>query len=438
MKRALLLGLAIGAAVQLVSGVEPSPLARLVFQPSMQAGQRDTNGNVIAGTEVMHLVPHKGKLYASTSLWMESDLSIPKACQILALDSPKGQWHVERQFTTSNLRWGSLREVTFSAGKISLLLAAPDVKRGPYKLYCRDDDTSAWTASTLGSVTNYTTTRALGQHRDGVTRVERVFAGTDHLGVISGIYDAAAPGKLRWDQTPEFPTPPGERVMGFCDCNGIFYCATSRHIFQRTDGAAPAWKEIYFCEREISPCGIRGLSAVPNPAGAGEVLLFAALSQVRRVDPAAGFKETIEQPLPAFLTEQLGLRVTYVLSAYNEFMRYTLPDTGETVWLFGLESTYGPVAFAARKTKPRVFTRENPRSYFAAEARYCIRHAKGADIRYELAEVVDPRLPVLVATRVMAVSPFAEDRGRAFYFGGFDCNAVPSHNTAWIYRAAWR
>jgi hypothetical protein len=362
-----------------VRGADDLSLARLSFQPSLQAGSRDTNGNLIAGTEVMHLVPHKGRLYASTSLWMESDPSVPKACQILVLDSPKGQWRVERQFTTNNLRWGSLREVTFSGGKVSLLLAAPDVKRGPYKIFCRDDNTGEWTASVLGSVTSYTTTRAIGLHRD------RVFAGTSNLGVISGVYDPTAPGRIRWENSPEFRVPAGERVMGFCNCNGIFYCATSRHIFQRSDGAPPVWKKIYFCEKETSPCGIRGLSAVPNPSGTGEVLVFAALSKVRRLDPADGFKEIIELDIPAFLTQKLGVKVSFALSAYNEFMRYTMPTTGEVVWLFGFESTYPPVVFKAKQPpKLRVFVRDDPPTKFAAEARYCIRHANGADIHYEL------------------------------------------------------
>jgi hypothetical protein len=115
-----------------------------------------------------------------------------------------------------------------------------------------------------------------------------------------------------------------------------------------------------------------------------------------------------------------------------------MPETGELVWLFGFESTYPP---ATVETKPtpnlRLFVREDHHSYFAAEARYFIRHARGQTIRYEVAEVTDPLKPTLVAVRAIAISPFAEDRGRAFYFGGFDCNSVPSHNTAWVYRAEW-
>lgn len=57
------------------------------FRKSWLAGEYDRNGNFMAGTEIMFLVPHKGKLYAGNSLWMESDRNIPKACQIFVLNS---------------------------------------------------------------------------------------------------------------------------------------------------------------------------------------------------------------------------------------------------------------------------------------------------------------------------------------------------------------
>ena len=292
----------LGAA--LAQGANQPMFAHLSYQLSMRSGVRDMNGNLIAGTEVMHLVPHKGRLYASTSLWMETDPSIPKACQVLVLDSPTGSWRVEHQFTKRNLRYGSLREVTFSTdatGKriapVTMLLAAPDIIQGALKIYCRDDETGKWVPSTLGRTSTYETTRAIGSHRDSVAGIDRVFAGSDKLGVLGGVYDPASAGRIRWEAAPELQTPPDERVMGFCDCGGVFYCATSRHIFKRTDGKAPSWKEIYFCERETKPCGIRGLSAVPNPAGGGEVLIFAALSKVHRLDPD-GNKETVESASP--------------------------------------------------------------------------------------------------------------------------------------------
>jgi hypothetical protein len=127
-------------------------------------------------------------------------------------------------------------------------------------------------------------------------------------------------------------------------------------------------------------------------------------------------------------------------------MPYTVPETGEVVWLFGFQCSYPP---SIVETKPppklRLFVGETPPStlprqplYWAAEGRYFIRHATGKQISYEMAEITDPSKPTLVAVRTIAVSPFPEDRGRAFYFGGFDINYIASHNTGWIYRAELR
>jgi hypothetical protein len=434
------------AATEAALAADVSPLARLSFEPSMQAGFSDAQGNYVAGTEVMHLVPYRGRLYAGTSLWMEKDPDIAKACQVLVLDSPRGRWRVEHQFTKANLRLGSLKAVTFRTdGKgnrvppMPMLLAAPDVARGPVAIFVRDEETGRWLPSVLGSAAKYTTTRAVGFHRDSVTGVDHVLAGTDTLGILAGTYDAAAPAHIRWAGVSEMKTPEGERVMGFCDCNGAAYCATSRHIYRRRDSRSPSWQEVYFCPEETKPCGIRGLTAVPDPHGRGEVLWFAALSRVRRLDPADGFKETVELRMPAFLGRRLGVPVAFALAAYDELLPVTLPDTGEIVWLFGFESSY-PRAFVETVPPPKLqlLVHEGHRWYFAAEARYFVRHAKGPEVSYEVAQVTDPRQPTLVSVRAIAVSPFAEDRGRAFYFAGFDCNSVPSHNTAWIYRGEMR
>ena len=149
-------------------GAETSVLARLSFQASLQAGAHGSTGQLLAGTEVMHLVAHQGRLYAGNSLWMEKDSDVPKACQVLVLDAPTHAWRVDHQFTRRCLRLGSLKEVTFSAGgqsntagAVKLLLAAPDVARGPVNVFCRDDATGQWMPIVLGVVTNYTSTRAL-------------------------------------------------------------------------------------------------------------------------------------------------------------------------------------------------------------------------------------------------------------------------------------
>jgi poly(A) polymerase len=434
--------LCLAALMATAHAADNSPLTHLTFQRSLRAGDRDANGKLITGTEIDFLVPHQGRLYASNCLWMETDSSIPKACQILALNSPKGPWRVEREFTVNSvmMRCSVLKEITFATdgrgqaiAPVALLLAVPDAPRGPLKVFCRDDATGNWSPSVTGTATG-SSIRAMGLHRDKVTGIDRIFAGSNR-GVLSGVYEPAVPGRLRWDQSAEVEAPAGERVMGFCDCRGKFYCATSRHIYQRADGAAPAWKDVYFCPKEIPPCGLRGLSAVPKPGGSGEVLWFTALGKVRQLDPADGFKETIELDLAVFLTDKLGVKVGYTLSAYNDLLPCTVSGHGEKLWLFGFECSHPAwVLNAHPNIKARAQIRDKPPLRCAGNGRYCIRHAKGANLTYEVAEITDPREPQLVSTRTIARSPFPEDQGRVLYFGGYDCNGVPSHNTAWIYR----
>lgn len=440
----LVILLSLAAIVATGYAADNSPLTQLSFTRSLKAGDLDANGKLITGTEIDFLVPHQGRLYAGNCLWMETDKSVPKACQILVLDSPKAQWRIDHEFPVSSVmsRCSVLKEITFATdgrgqaiAPVALLLAVPDAPRATLKVFCRDDATGEWSPSVVGTAAvSGSSIRAMGLHRDKVTGIDRIFAGSNK-GVISGVYDPAAAGRIRWDKAAEIENPAGERGMGFCDCNGILYYANSRHVYQRTDGAAPAWKELFFCEKEISPVGIRGLTAVPNPGGQGEVLWFVALRKVRRLDPAAGNKETIEQDIPSFLTEKLGLTVTGVLSAYNDLLPFVMPGTGEKLWLFGFECSHPPAVLNSHpRIKARIQVANPPKTRFTANGRYCIRHAQGADITYEVAEILDPREPQLVATRTIAVSPFPEDQGKALYFGGYDCNSVPSHNTAWIYR----
>ena len=147
-----------------------------------------------------------------------------------------------------------------------------------------------------------------------------------------------------------------------------------------------------------------------------------------------------------FLAGILGMRVPFVLAAYNDFVPYLVPGSKETVWLVGFECTFPRTAIESSPLpKPRVFFVEEKHMYFAAEAHYFIRHAGApggyplvgagrGNIHYEVAEVADSKKPTLVSVRTIAVSPFAGDRGQALYFAGFDCNYQPSHNTGWVYR----
>lgn len=422
------------------SAIVQTPWKQLSYQLSWHAGDKDVAGNSMYGTEIMRILPHKGKLYASTSMWMESDPSVPMACQLLVLDSPDGKWKILHQFTTKNLRLVSLQNVTFATdgvGKeiqpVEMLLTAPDtVGRGDAQVFSLDDNSGKLVPMSLGvNTATYAQTRAIGSHHDAATGIDMVFACNDILGMISGGYDPSVSGRIKWQSTPELAIPRGERGMAFTNCGGVLYCATTNHIYKRTDGATPSWESVYYDPREINAVGIRGLTAVPNPSGKGEVILFRSSNAVRHIDPADNYKETIALNLNSYFSDFLKTPIPFVLGAYNDFLPYTVPGTGETVYLFGVFIKYS--SYEVRNHPEwRVF--RTPTEIYAAEGRYLIRHTSEKSVSFEMAEVTDPALPILASVRTIAVSPFPADNGRALYFGGFDCASQPSHNTAWIYR----
>ena len=420
----------------------PVSLTQLSFRPSWHAGETDINGKPTYATEIMRVLPHNGKLFASTSMWMENDSSIAKACQLLVLDGANEKWKVFHQFTTRNLRLVSLQTVPFTTDAqgrkivpVEMLLTAPDtVGVGGVQVFSLNDKTNELEPMSLGlSASSYASTRAIGWHHDSKTGVDLVFAGNDVLGLFSGGYDPSIPGRIKWQSSPELVIPAGERAMGFAVCNNDLYCATSNHIYKRSDGASPSWLQVYYDSKETNAVGIRGLTAVQNPSGKGEVLLFRSSNIIRHIDPANNNRETVELDVDHYLSNLWNTTITFNICAYNDFLPYTIPGTGEMVHLFGFEAEYSASA-VVNNPQLRVF--KTPGGNFVAEGRYLIRHVTDQGLSFEVGEVKDGSLPTLESVRTIAVSPFPGDNGQVFYFGGFDCNSQPSHNTGWIYRGA--
>ena len=75
-------------------------------EQSYKAGDRDGNSRYAGGTEIMHLVPHKGKLYAANGYWTDSrwlvDYKERQSAQVLRLDFSDGQWEVDLEMGESN------------------------------------------------------------------------------------------------------------------------------------------------------------------------------------------------------------------------------------------------------------------------------------------------------------------------------------------------
>jgi len=428
------------------------------FEVSFAPGARDQAGHLLGGTEVRTLVAHAGKLFAGNGYWEDQSES-SQGAEILVLDRPGGRWRVDHVFDelmptgrARHLAIAAMGEAKFTtdglgkplANPVSILLASTWDLSGEVNIFARDDATGDWPGATLAyderirGVRHLSQVRSFGSHRDRVTGIDYAFAGDDPHGIFNGVYDPSVPGRIRWSQTPEldisaisladFPGIEGHlRVTSFAECNDRLYATVGQQIYERVDGAAPQWRLLY-SNRDPgrSESGLRGLTCAPSPTGQGQVLLAAVegtAGRIIRVDPHDG-SEATDLDLHDFLGKAWGMDVGYTIAAYND-MTEVRDNHGEDVLLIGLEAFIPPETQVP--TGHRLF---NPgRGRLEGDAWYLIRSPNG---NYDLRRIPPRPGQAMVSTRSIVASPF---HGDAIYFGGFDANKAPAHNTAWIVRA---
>ena len=376
------------------------------------------------------------------------------------MDRPAGRWRVDHAFEEGmpngrarHLAIAAMDEVNFAtdgkgkplAKPVSILLASTWDLTGEVDVFARDDATGAWTAEPLAyderipGNRHLSQMRSFGSHRDRVTGIDYAFAGNDPHGIISGVYDPTAPGRIRWSQTPEldistislaeFPGLEGRlRVTSFAECNDRLYATVGQQIYERIDGAAPHWRLIYTNRNPgHSESGLRGLTAIPSPDGRGQVLLAAVegtAARIVKVDPSDG-SEATDLDLREFLSKAWGMEVGYTIAAYNNMTAVRGPMERRSFdWTGGLH----PAGYAGAAGH-KLFQIGHGR--LEGGAWYLIRHSNGG---YDLRQ--RPRSPrpthgVDAVDRGFAI-PGDSD---AIYFAGFDANKSPVHNTAWIVRS---
>jgi hypothetical protein len=424
-----------------------------MFVPSYVAGARDEAGRFAGGTEMRLLVGHAGKLYAGNGYWEDRPGREGwQGPQILVLDAPGQRWRVDHVFDERRLSGrrrdlavGALASVRFTtdgAGHalpqpISLLLASTWDLTGASRVFSRDDASGTWRATLLThdpmAADFLPQIRSFATHRDQVTGIDLVFAGQMPHGIFAGHYDTTVPGQISWAANPEldassvsmeFSGLTGRlRVSSFAETNGRLYAAVGQQIFERVDGATPRWHPVYTNLRPgHSETGLRGLTAIEGGALLAAVEGNAA--RVVRIDPRSG-SDTTELELVSFLARQWGMRVNYIISAYNDMTTAALPGRGNAM-LLGLE------AFVPRTASVPAGHSLVDVGYGQLEsgAWYLVRWP---DHRYNLHQIDAPFPHPLVSTRSICRSPFPGDSD-AINFAGYDANKAPAHNTAWIVR----
>ena len=432
---------------------------------SYKAGYNDKNGQYVGGSQLMHLVPYDGKLYAGVSYWMDKGCmwygggrSKGRWGQVLRLDSPTAEWQLEFQLPEKCLRPELLDVVTFKTdgkGKrlrrpVSFLVTGNYFQMGHrtvgVRCFARDDKTGEWESSLIhssrGNFGEDYSIRAIHVHRDRVTGVDMVFATIGVKGIFSGVYDPSAPGRIRWNKEPE----KGNltiRPLAIVDADKSLCFSSGHYVFKRIDGPNPKYITIedltdLHAGPVNSPCGgIRGLTAVDSPSGKGQSLIFVWTpvpgripGDIYRLDPVSKTKYTRQKEvaLADVLSAYLKTDVYFVLGGYNCFLPVTYGH--ETEHIVGFESVVkkkeGMSTFKSNQTNSR-------NGYYRGGA-FAIRNRRG---EYRIEEIegkggIKQSDPPLAATVSYALSPFRKEP--AIYFGGLDPNHVDATNHAWIYK----
>jgi len=448
--------------------------AQVIWERSYEAGSTDTNGAYMGGSQMMHLVPYRGSLYAGLSYWMDrrNDFLYGAGTnvhagwgQVLRLDSPDGQWEVDLEMGAYWLRPETLKAITFNTDSDGIALPQPrtflftcnytGAGGGNITVhgFARNDSDGNWTESTIYTGPSFGpesySVRDIHIHRDTVTGVDRAFLTIGTVGILSGVYDASEPGWIKWDPAVEFG-PLNTRPLAIVEANGSLVFSSGPYVYQRNDGINPTYTAVHsltnlFSGPISSPIGgIRGLTTIDNPSGPGDSLLFVwtpdSMNQdgsfvrgdIYRLDPdgGGGYTSHYETTIGDHLSDYLGgSDVYFVLGGYNNFLEVNL--TGAVEHIVGFESVIQKLNHPSYQMN----VTPGPAGYYRGGA-YAIRNAQG---EYRIEEVngyITTNHPPLVATVAYANSPFTNEN--AIYFSGLDPNSVFSTDHAWIYKRVIR
>jgi hypothetical protein len=429
------------------------------WEQSFIAGNLDINGLFMGGSEVLHLVPHKNKLFASIGYWEDenniwyggNDLNLGWA-QIICLENEDDSWKIDFDLGLNYLRPEILKQVIFTKDYNGNTLDAPDTLLivGAYSpnyisgivtanIFIRNDVNSSWDQVLVyeggfPAGENYSM-RDIEIYTDQVTGIENLIISVGTQGIFSGKYNPNVDGKIEIGLNPEIG-PLSIRSLGIAIANNALYFSSGNKIFKRNDGFNPSYDVVHdFIDlgSNINSAvgGIRGLSTISNPSGVNEsmLLMWCPNGQSRgtifRLDPneSQEFDRVYETKISLLVEDYLpGETVTYLLGAYNEFYSFTDPATNEEYNIIGIESLLQGDNYPTWNS-------------FYSGAIFALRDNSA---QYELQEIngaIDFDDNPLVSVRCYVESPFENED--ALYFGGFDPNGYTSTNNAWIYKRIW-
>mmetsp|Transcript_128519 Transcript_128519/g.399955 ORF Transcript_128519/g.399955 Transcript_128519/m.399955 type:complete len:815 (+) Transcript_128519:67-2511(+) len=433
------------------------------WYPSYTAGDSG-----LSGTEIVHLYPYKGKLFAGTGYWKHVGAFRP--AEVARLDCPLCQWVIESPIAPYAGRVESLRSVRWTTHQNGQPLSSPvealmggfymDMQgEGQCHIVKRDDNFQKWMDATYWRRrpfdTHYLSARAFLLYQDRVTKTDGLFLSTGMDGIVRGWYSSTSPVWADFASATESGFVE-TRPLGLAICDSRLYFTASSYIKRRNDGPNPSWSKVFDMAEHDSATvdeaigGIRGITPIFNPAvTGGESLLFAWTANAAsegcmvRLDPDGnGFNYAMEKCVRGVEKKYLGNNiwgaeplVTFVIANYNAVLEIPTPDGG-MVHLIGFQALMYSYSYYEMPTDPvqtMTCASGKPLSYLAG-AGYMIR--RGPD-DYEARTPGGPRwdpmaiFPKQVAVRTLSASPFGDD---SVFVGGYDCNHFDSKDTAWVQR----
>lgn len=402
----------------------------------------DSSIGKIGGTELRSIVSMNGQLYAANGYWRDSESNNPSlpGPQIFILRSATGAWDVDEPLPKSFDAVGAMQVVTFSRDssgallghKQPVLLASVWDPNGSLPVYTKVGNAGTWSHVLLTPTAPAgSQIRSFGVHYDPAVNRDLVFGGTDPFGIFHGTYDPSVTTSISWGASAEpmdVTMQSQMRVMSFAEANGKLYATVGWHILERQDGPKPSWKTVFTWGNGLPLDGggaLRGLTAIANPSGPGQVLMTVAENPedlVLRVDPQNGFRAITELDLKAYVGQALSTTVDGTLLAYNNMTPYGSAPC-PSLLLGGFH--------ARTPDSTNVF----PGSNWHMGANFLIRDCHA---NYTSRAIVDRTIapkPPLLAARTVSPTPFTtDDPPGTIYAGGFDAGGVTVHNTAWLYK----
>jgi len=424
------------------------------WESSFSAGTFDNENNFMGGSEVLQLVSHKNKLFASISYWQDEsniwyggDNSNIGWSQVISLDSPNEDWSVDLDLNSYYLRPEILKQVIFTKDMNGNNLLNPDTLLivasyssnfvfGPViaSAFVRNDQNSSWNETTIfeGSLPageSYSI-RDMQIYTDQVTGEEMLFTSVGTNGIFVGKYNPELEEKIQWSPFPEYG-PLDIRPLGIVVANNSLHFSSGDKIYKRIDGFNPTYTIVHdFSDlnSDINSAvgGIRGLTVINNGDNDSMLLMWCPNSQSKgtifRLDPNldGSFNRIYETKLSLLVEDYLpGTSVNYLLGAYNDFLKIYNPIDNEYYHIVGFESTIQGGSYPSWN------------GYYSG-ALFAIRNSNAEYQLEEVNESISFNDSELVATRCYVKSPFNNEN--AIYFGGFDPNGFLSTNKAWIYK----